>query len=214
MIKYNNGLNNIDIVYYINLDHREDRYKHITEELAKTNIESSKINRISGVYMKDFGSLGCSKSHCLALETFINSPETNQTCIILEDDFEFTKEQPEINDLINRCFNDLKEFDVLMLSSNTHHEVDTVHDFISKIIVAQTTCGYVVSRQFASVLLQNYQEGVLNLEKIGYSVGEYCIDQYMKKLQPCSNWYCLKPKIGKQMESFSDIENRIVNYGC
>ena len=214
MIKYNNGLNNIDIVYYINLDHREDRYKHITEELSKTNIESSKINRISGIYMKDNGILGCAKSQCLALETFINSPETNQNCVIFEDDFEFTKDQSEINDLINRVFNELKEFDVLMLSSNTIHEVDTPHDFISKIIDAQALSGYVVSRQFAPVLLENYKEGVLNMEKIGHRVFEYCIDQYMKKLQPCSNWYCLKQKIGKQMESFSDIENHIVNYGC
>lgn len=214
MIKYNNGLNNVDVVYYINLDHRKDRYNHINKELAKTNIELSKINRISGIYMKDFGSLGCSKSHCLALEMFINSPETNQTCIILEDDFEFTKEQPEINNLINRVFNELKEFDVLMLSTNIINDINTPYDFISKIIDAQTTSGYIVSRKFAPVLLQNYKQGILNLERLGYRVDDFCIDIYMKKLQPCSNWYCLKPKIGKQMESFSDIEKHSVNYGC
>ena len=36
----------------------------------------------------------------------------------------------------------------------------------------------------------------------------------MKKLQPISNWYCLNPKIGKQIKSYSDIENAIVDYDC
>jgi hypothetical protein len=32
----NKGLDNFDIVYYINLEHRKDRYEHITKELEKT----------------------------------------------------------------------------------------------------------------------------------------------------------------------------------
>jgi hypothetical protein len=40
----------------------------------------------------------------------------------------------------------------------------------------------------------------------------YSLDIYWKKLQPISNWYCLNPKIGKQMESYSDIEQRVTTY--
>jgi len=39
----NKGLNNFDIVYYINLSHRKDRYIHINNELSKTNIDPNKI---------------------------------------------------------------------------------------------------------------------------------------------------------------------------
>ena len=67
------GLNKFDIVYYINLKHRKDRFDHINNELKKTNISPSKINRIEGIYLKDFGILGCAKSHAKALKEFIDS---------------------------------------------------------------------------------------------------------------------------------------------
>lgn len=210
----NQGLDNFDIVYYINLEHRKDRYEHITQELNKTNIQSSKINRINGVYLKNFGILGCAKSHILALEAFLNTSNDIQNCIIFEDDFTFTKSQTEINDLINIFFNNIEYYDVLMLASNTLNEVKTSYPFITKIIDAQTLSGYSVSKKFAPILLNNYKTSVSILEKIGQKVHNYCFDIYMKQLQPNSLWFCLNPKIGKQMESYSDIENRIVSYDC
>ena len=209
-----NGFNNFDMVCFINLDHRRDRLEHITNELNKTNIDKNKINRISGLYVKNFGILGCGKSHILALESFINSSESNQNCLILEDDFEFTQSQDIVNDLINKVFNsNINNFDVLMLASNTVYQygVDNI-PFVTKIIDAQTLSGYVVSRKFAPSLLNNFKQGVKLLEPFGKSEPQYCVDMYCKKLQPLSNWYCINPKIGKQAESYSDIENRRVNY--
>jgi GR25 family glycosyltransferase involved in LPS biosynthesis len=208
------GFNNFDLVYYINLNHRTDRLNHITNEIKKTNIDESKVHRIEAIY-EDYGALGCSKSHCLALENFINSPETNQTCVILEDDFEFTQPENIVNDLIDNVFNnDVKDFDVLMLSSNTFRELYTTKfNFVTKIIDAQTTSGYVVSRKFAPILLKNYKEGadLLSVSKIR---SQHSIDIYMKQLQPNNKWLCLSPKIGKQMESYSDIEKCVYNYNC
>ena len=206
------GFSNFDLVYYINLNHRTDRLNHITNEIKKTNIDESKVHRIEAIY-DEFGALGCSKSHCVALDNFINSPETNQTCVILEDDFEFTQPQNIVNDLIDNVFtNDVKDFDVLMLSSNTAVELYTEFNFVTKIIAAQTTSGYVVSRKFAPILLKNYKEGAE-----GLSVSRsphHCIDIYMMQLQPNSKWLCLSPKIGKQMESYSDIEKCNTDYKC
>ncbi len=208
----NNGLNNFDIVFYINLKHRTDRLEHITQELNKTNIDKNKINRIDGIYFKTFGILGCAKSHILALETFIASKKDN--CIIFEDDFEFTKSQDEVNTLINLIFNNNINFDVLMLASNTLNDTNTEHTFIKKIVDAQTLSGYCVSKKFAPKLLNNYKESVKILEHLGQKVHNYCFDIYMKRLQPTSNWYCLEPKIGRQKESYSDIENKVVFYDC
>jgi GR25 family glycosyltransferase involved in LPS biosynthesis len=208
------GFNNFDLIYYINLNHRTDRLHHITNEIKKTNIDESKVHRIEGICVPDFGALGCSNSHCIALEKFINSPETNQTCVILEDDFEFTQPQGIVNDLIDNVFNsDVKDFDVLMLSSNTLQELNTGFNFVTKIIEAQTTSGYVVSRKFAPILLNNYKEGchLLSLSKRIYHHG---IDIYMKQLQHNNKWFCLSPKIGRQIESYSDIEKRNTNYNC
>jgi GR25 family glycosyltransferase involved in LPS biosynthesis len=210
--QHTNGLNNFDIIYFINLEHRTDRLTHITEEFQKTNIDDSKINRINAVYCPDFGGLGCGKSHCIALEQFIESGK--DTCIIFEDDFIFTQSQNTINELMNNFFNNVKDFDVLMLSSNTMVEQQCEHHFITKIIDAQTTSGYAVNKKFAPILLNNYRESVQQLERIGHSVYDYCIDIYSKKLQPNSNWYCIYPKIGQQIPGYSDIEKQNVDYRC
>jgi len=209
---YNEGLNNFDVVYYINLNHRTDRLENIINELTKTNINPLKINRIPGIYIKEFGILGCAKSHCLALEAFLKSSYENKYCIIFEDDFTFTQNQIIINELINKVFNDVQNFDVLMLSSNILNGQVTKYDFLTKIIDAQTLSGYAVNRKFASILLNNYRESIALLEKEGYKFHPYCFDIYMKRLQPFTNWYALNPLIGKQMESYSDIENKVVSY--
>jgi len=211
---YTNGLNNFDIIYYINLNHRKDRLENITNELNKTNIDKKKINRIPGIYMKDFGILGCAKSHCLVLEAFLKSSIENKYCIIFEDDFQFTKDQDIINNLINNIFNDVKEFDVVMLAANILNGQPCKYNFLTKIYDAQTLSGYAVNRKFASILLNNYRESISLLEKEGYKCHPYCFDIYMKRLQPLTKWYSINPLIGKQIESYSDIENKIVNYEC
>jgi GR25 family glycosyltransferase involved in LPS biosynthesis len=208
------GFNNFDLVYYINLNHRTDRLNHIISELKKTNIDESKVHRIEAIYVPDFGALGCSKSHCVALENFINSPETNQTCVVLEDDFEFTQGPDIVNDMIDKVFNSIvKDFDVLMLSSNTYSELNSNFNFVTKILKGQTTSGYVVSRKFAPILLKNYKEGVDLLSQTR-DRPKYSIDMYMQQLQPNSKWLCLSPKIGKQMDSYSDIEKYHTIYNC
>ena len=209
----NKGLNNFDIVYYINLSHRKDRYIHINNELSKTNIDPNKINRIDAIYNISKGCLGCSKSHILALEAFINTPNEIQNCIILEDDFTFTEKQGDINNLINLFFKNVDTFDVLMLSSNTLNEEKTILPFITKINDAQTLSGYCVSKKFAPILLDNYRTGYEQLERTGNN-NLYCVDMYMKILQPQSLWFCLNPKIGKQIMSYSDNENMVVSYNC
>jgi len=216
-LKYNNiymifdkGFNNIDIVYYINLDHRTDRLENINNELNKTNIDKNKINRIAGVYNKEYGFIGCSQSHYNALSKFIESDINNKNCLILEDDFEFTVNQDEIDKMLNYVFNNI-HFDILMLSSNTFESKNTTHSYIDKILNAQTASGYIVNRRFAKILLNNYQEGLTLLNK-SKNPPDHAIDIYWKKLQPIFNWYCLNPKIGKQMENYSDIEKKKVNY--
>ena len=206
------GLNHFDIIYYINLNHRTDRLENIKRQLKKTNIESNKINRISGIYMKDFGILGCAKSHILALEEFIKTDNNN--CLILEDDFCFTESQDIINNLIDQIFYNKINYDVLMLSCNILNSEKTEHPFLIKILDGQTLSGYSISKKFAPILLNNYKESVALLERAKIKIHPFCFDIYMKKLQPISKWYCLEPRIGKQIESYSDIENKIVEYDC
>ena len=204
-------MNNIDIIYFINLNHRTDRLNQILNELDKMNINREKIIRVEAVYVKDYGALGCSMSHCIAMEHFINTDNNINNAIILEDDFQFTQDINTVNNLLNSFFNNKIDYDVLLLSSNTLKEETTEYDFITKIIDAQTTSGYCLNKKFAPMLLENFKESVANLQQ--HKRG-YCCDINWKKLQPKYNWYCLKPKIGQQRLSYSDIERRVTEYNC
>ena len=57
------GLNRVDAVIYINLDHRKDRKKQIESELKRMGVKKTKIIRFPAVYEKYNGHLGCKKSY-------------------------------------------------------------------------------------------------------------------------------------------------------
>ncbi len=203
----------IDIIYFINLEHRKDRYNEFINEMKKSNIPLNKVIKIDAIYDKEKRDLACSKSHIKTLESFINSSYNN--CIIFEDDFEFT----DINlskKSLKQLFKDKINYDIVMLSSNTILEEKTNYNYLNKIINAQTASGYLLNKNFANKLLENYKEGEKlfsdaynNQDKKDYI---YAVDQYWKKLQPISNWYVFCPKIGKQRKSYSDIANGVVDY--
>ena len=202
------GLSNfVDVVYYINLDHRIDRKERITSELDKVGLRN--VERISAVYNKEHGGLGCSASHINTLKRFIESGKSR--CLILEDDFVFSHN----NDGIHSVLENIKTqpFDVLMLSGNVLNSEDVQNNkHIKRVINAQTASGYIVTREFAPTLLQNYEEGLALFRQHTNQYPIYALDQYWKKLQPISRWYIVNPSIGKQHESYSDIELRNVNY--
>jgi hypothetical protein len=201
----------VDAIYYINLDHRTDRNEAFLREMDKIEFPREKVKRISGVYEKERGHLGCSKSHILAMEDFLNSNHRN--CIVFEDDFEFS--QP--TETIESYFHQLAKipYDVCMLAGNEQDLRDSGIPHLKKVNMCLTTSGYMVSKSFAPILLQNFKEGAQLLEKSyneGQYRGEYAIDQYWCLLQRESKWYIFDPKIGKQRNSFSDIMGGVVDY--
>ena len=107
---------NIDIIYYINLDKREDRNSEILEELYRMEVPDSKIKRISGVYKEGKGDWGCSLSHLNIMREFNDSEYKN--CIVLEDDFIFQTDLDNLNNIFNKFFDSGLDYDVCMLSAN------------------------------------------------------------------------------------------------
>ena len=89
-IKNLNGINSFDNYFYINLEHRTDRKKQITDELKKMEIPEDKIIRIDASRNKYNGHIGCCKSHIKALK--YAKEHKFKTVIIFEDDFVFSKE--------------------------------------------------------------------------------------------------------------------------
>jgi len=209
----------VDVVYYINLDSREDRKTEFLEEMRRMGVPDEKITRISAVSKPGQGDWGCSLSHILAVGEFVDSGLDN--CIVFEDDFTFTQDFQTVNAEFESIFNsdDPILYDVIMLSANEVDTDPTEHKYLKKVLNAQTASGYMLSKYFAPILLQNYRDGVKLLAdsyKIGKSdalQGPFCIDQYWKRLQPQSNWFVFSPKLGVQRESHSDIQGGVVNPG-
>jgi hypothetical protein len=200
------------VAYYINLTHRADRRQHIEQELARIGIPAQ---RISAVYEPTRGILGCGKSHILALETFLQSGATY--AMIFEDDFTFALPPDDVRSSLRTFFAKSLQWDVLMLAGNILNHTDGPYSGIRKVLDAQTTSGYMITRAFAPRLLQNLKQGVALLEshyaRTGTKKHEYCLDIYWKSLQPSAQWFVLSPKVGYQMESYSDIEQKQTNYG-
>ena len=207
----------VDVVYYINLDSREDRKTEFLEEMRRMQVPDEKIVRISAVNKPGQGDWGCSLSHVVTMSQFIDSGLDN--CIVFEDDFVFTQDLQTLNTTFRDVLESVQNYDVIMLSGNVVESKSTEHNHIEKVLDAQTTSGYMVNRHFAPVLLQNYRNGAKLIEqsyKIGKSdalQGPFCIDQYWKRLQPQSNWFIFSPKMGLQRESHSDIQGGVINPG-
>lgn len=201
-------------VYYINLDHRTDRKEQFLGEMQKLGIPESQIQRISAVYTKELGILGCGLSHKKALETFYESGEPY--CYIFEDDFELTLDVKYAQFLLRYPFERKIPFDLIMLAGNIMREEKTSEFFLHRVLDAQTTSAYLITREFAPKLIQNISESTKLLEDWWIQhkerKHEYCLDIYWKKLQPESQWFVLHPKLGIQRESYSDIERCVTNY--
>ena len=207
----------VDAIYYINLDHRKDRNTEITGELHKMGVPPEKIVRISAVNKPGQGDLGCSLSHVNTMSQFIDS--SHNTCIVLEDDFTFTRSLEEINTAFRDVFEKNVLYDVILLAVNEIDVQETEYEYLKKVNSGQTTSGYMVNKHFATTLYQNYRDGVKLLEdsymagKSDKLQGPFCIDQYWKRIQPQSNWYMFSPKFGVQRKSHSDIQGGVVDPG-
>jgi GR25 family glycosyltransferase involved in LPS biosynthesis len=195
------------MIYYINLDKRTDRKEQIICELNK--LKPDEIERVPGVYIEEFGALGCLYSHIECLNRFIKSGKPH--CIIFEDDFMF--KDLNFNEYLETFFNLNIDYDVCMLSIGCGHLEDTEYSFLKKVKSGQTASGYIVNKKFAQTLLNNLMEGS-ELLKSTHNTFLYVNDQYWKKIQPQNKWYVFSPTLGLQRPSYSDITKQFEDYNA
>ena len=199
-------MDKIDAFYFINLERRTDRFQQIMNELYKMGIPHEKIIRVPGIDEK-IGILGCTKSHCVAIDHFVKSGK--QLCLILEDDFEFTETKEKVNEVLGNIFATHSPIDCLMLSGNDNSIMATSHPNLTKIFFACTTGGYILPKHFAPSLFNTWSEAVQKQEKWIQAFGEpenaFNLDYYWIYSQVASHYYFTNPKLGKQRESISDV---------
>jgi glycosyl transferase family 25 len=202
-------MENIDSVYFINLDHRTDRLSEFTDQ-SKAYFTNTPVIRFPAILG---GALGCTKSHLEVLKLAKSKGE--KYIIIFEDDFEFLVSKDVFEDQIKLLF-DLKkndsdfDFKVVMLS---YYSVSTqeYNSFLDKTTNAQTCSGYLLNCDYINELIECWEEAVKLLALTG-AHWLYISDQSWKVLQK-EKWFLFKTRIGKQRASYSDLGSRFIDYG-
>lgn len=189
--------------FFINLARRTDRLKEIENEFLIKDMVVERFPAIEHTH----GSIGCTMSHIAVLK--LAQERDYESVMIFEDDFEFLISKKEWQTLLTQL---PANYDVVMLAYNLRQSIP-FDDTFDKVINAQTTSGYIVHRRFYNQLIARLEEGLQKLLKEPNQVDLYINDQYWKALQPLSNWYAFKVRIGRQRASYSDLLQTFVNYG-
>jgi glycosyl transferase family 25 len=197
------GLDACDIMY-INLDHRTDRLNEIQQELR--NLDVTHAKRFAAI-KADSGALGCSLSHHTLLHNLRLT--TGRLYMIIEDDAHFISDRNELDALITE-FAEHPKMDVLCLGNRTRNLI-RVSNNLAITSHTQTTSCYIFKPYMCSVLSDVFNESITRL-KNGESQSTAALDQVWKKIQPYYTFVVPVSKAVVQRESFSDIEQEVVNY--
>lgn len=201
-------MNNIDRIFYINLEKRKDRYEQINIEFVKLNLDNKIIERYDAVYIPHHTCLGCTISHLNVLK--IARERNYKNVLIFEDDFEFLVDEQTFKDDIYNFFKKDLDFKVVMLSYHIKHK-EYYDNLVSVTHDAQTASGYIVNSKYYDELIGCLENGAKMLELTGEH-WNYINDQVWKSLQKDNKWFIFNNRIGRQRESFSDLTGQIVNY--
>ena len=195
----------VDHVLYINLSHRRDRLENIVSECKRTGIPSEKMTRVEAIYTPRVGMLGCSLSHCKALELALSHPEWTWT-LILEDD---TKFKENLWTEVEAALKNVNP-DVLMITrgyAQVHQPPHRSSSNLYKVYTACVSSGYIIHKNYIPKLLKNIRESIEGFIKPGGNIYDYPLDVYWYSIQKTDNWYAFMVSPASSGSFTSDIQN-------
>lgn len=198
-----NSFDYFDEIYCINLDERTDRWQHAQEEFKKAGI-LDKVQRFSAIREND-GRLGIIKSNLAIIK--IAKEKKLKNVLIFEDDVQFIVDNPQkvLQDSINQVGN--IKWHLFYLGANTHEKL---LKFKPNLILLKNAFA-VHSMAYSNLM---YDEFINRYDKLkSVNTFDDILDVYLaRKIQ--EKYICLmvNPMMTTQMNSFSDIEKRVVNY--
>jgi GR25 family glycosyltransferase involved in LPS biosynthesis len=199
----------LDVLYYINLEHRTDKQQHIETNVLpyfeETPLEP-RIERFSAIRHKN-GAVGCSLSH---LEVARKAKSAGaRYYLVFEDDFEFLISKEEFQDWLSSLFSPPQlDFKVVMLAYNALQN-EPFSDIVHKSHNAQTTAGFIVNCAYVDELIACWEYGLNKFLETGVHWNWAC-DQCWKVLQK-EKWFIAAKRVGKQKPFISDIGQHWVN---
>jgi len=192
----------VDKFIYINLDNRQDRRDVMYKFFEEGQIPLEKVVRFSAVNKK-YKPLGCLESHTEVIK--LAKKEGWKNVMILEDDMEWVDFKEGYSRLVE--LTKLPDWDVILLVG-WYYEYN-----FPRIYFSNNAGAYLVNEAYQDTLLKN-RELSLNKLKLGigfdYKNPKYYTDVYWSELMAKDIWYGLNPCICRQVDGFSDINNRIV----
>ena len=191
---------------YINLEHRKDRLAHITDEMRRMGITAERVNAVK----MNTGAVGCTMSHIKCLE--LAKQRDYEYVFICEDDITFRNPELFKTNLQRFYDDDDINWDLLIIGGNNVPPFQQVTEYCARVFYCQTTTGYIVKKHYYDTLLKNFRESAAGLMREPNNPSTYALDMYWKRLQLQDFWYMITPPTVTQYESYSDIENRNVNY--
>jgi len=199
------NISDIKHAFYINLESRPDRKKHVEEQFKIIRIQANRFNAIKLAN----GALGCSMSHLRCIEI---ARENNwDHILIVEDDIKFLNPEIFMNQL-NKFLNLHTDWDVVLIAGNNLPPHEIIDDSCVKVSQCQTTTGYIVKKNYYDILINNIRNSINQLIKEPTNAFLYAIDKYWFALQQKHNWYLIVPLTVTQREDYSDIEKKHTNY--
>lgn len=224
------GVKIADAGFLINLKHRTDRLDLSLTELEKNEILG--VERFNAIKIEEDSDLGwkirgCTHSHMEVLKKQVENEW--QKVIIFEDDFVLDVCHPEINEVSLEIIESISNvnFDLLFLGATLEEKAEYVNSFLVKPNEFVQTTVYISSIKLAEYVVKNFN--YLDKESVVY--GEQ-IDSYYSVLSTKKHWrmnanlkdkkeilehnlliYFSYPILFNQRISYSDIENKITDYG-
>lgn len=196
----------------INLVEREDRRLSVSVQLKKIGVSNPEF--INAIKTKD-GAIGCSMSHIKCIE-LARKNNWDYVCVV-EDDFKCV--DPEIftaslSKFQQNSIRDNIPWDVLLIGGNNcppYYKIPNV-DYCVQITNCQSAIAYVIKREFYDTIIYNFREGVGKLMRDPSNKRQYAVDMYWKHLQQSGRWFILVPLTITQETSYSNIEEKVINY--
>ncbi len=201
-------MDNIDMVFYINLDKRIDRRSQIEYEFKNYGI--CKYERFSAIYKPyPLGFLGCTLSHLGVLK--LAKERGYKNIMIVEDDFAFKVSRDVFEAHIKEFFDLNIDYNVLSLQYHENEPCIHINDIVSEVVNIQHTGCYLVNFNFFDTIIDTYQESAELLEK-SHCVA-FSLDLMWKKHQgKGSKFFRFNTgHLGVQRAGFSDIGNFVTN---
>ena len=204
-------------IYCINLDKRTDRWNECLANYLHHGLPPEMVTKWKACEDAEFGALGCARSHVAVLADYLTN-RSEPYCLVLEDDFDLLRQWNDFVNDFNLMQSNRLDWDALLFAGTSTIAYTEAPKGLARIIESQSTCGYLVARGYVPQLLRCFSKSIVMLEKFRDSAprvqwtDRFAIDQAWKNLQRTDRWYIFTPALGHQRPSYSDIEQKTVDY--